>query len=334
MLKFDKLKELLISNNSFLITTHVNPDADAIGSEMALYHVLKELDKNVTVINHSAMPSNLLFLDKENIIKKYNPLSDKTIFETVDVLIALDLNHSSRIVSMTENFVKSHKLKICIDHHQDPENFAEYQFIDDNYTSTGEIIYDFINSTQIVDLNRDISTAIYAAIMTDTGSFRFERTSARTHRFVAGLLEHGADPTNIYYEIYDRGTFNKTKLLGISLNSLKLDKTGQIGHMIITQQDLLNTGAEEPDVDGFVNYCLSIDGVKIGLLFFELEDGIKISVRSRGDIPANKIAGDFNGGGHLNAAGARLYQCQIRRDQKQSVKYSSKLFINTIIFFH
>ncbi|MBK7228058.1 MAG: bifunctional oligoribonuclease/PAP phosphatase NrnA [Ignavibacteriales bacterium] len=307
MIDFEKLKNIILNNSSFLLTTHVNPDADAIGSEIAFYHLLKKLGKKVFIINHSDLPYNMEFFNKENVIQSFDEEIYKSIFNDVDVLVALDFNRADRTVRMENGFRESNKLKICIDHHQDPENFVDHFFIDTDYSATGQIIFDFIKQTKIVDLDIDIADAIYAAIMTDTGSFRFERTTSEVHKIIAELLEIGVHPEHVYDKLYDQSKFSKVKLLGRALNSIQLEADGKIGYMIITQKDFDELNAIESDTENFVNYNLSIENVVVGILFIELKNGFKVSFRSKGSIPVNKLANEFDGGGHINAAGARFF---------------------------
>lgn len=307
MIDFEKLKNIILNNSSFLLTTHVNPDADAIGSEIAFYHLLKKLGKKVFIINHSDLPYNMEFFNKENIIQTFIEDLNKNIFNEVDVLVALDFNRADRTVRMENGFRESNKLKICIDHHQDPENFVDHFFIDTDYSATGQIIFDFIKQTKIVELDLDIADAIYAAIMTDTGSFRFERTTSDVHKIIAELLEIGVNPEQIYDKLYDQSKFSKVRLLGRALNSIQLEADGKIGYMIITQKDFDELNAIESDTENFVNYNLSIENVVVGILFIELKNGFKVSFRSKGSIPVNKLANEFDGGGHINAAGARFF---------------------------
>lgn len=307
MIDFKKLESIIRENDKFLITTHVNPDADAIGSEIVLYLILKKLGKQAHIINHSETPYNLKFLDKDSIIKKFDKNIHSKLFDDVDVLAALDFNRANRMVRMSEDFQNSKKLKICIDHHLDEENFVDHQFIDTNYSATGHIIFDFVRTTGIVNLDYDLAYPIYAAIMTDTGSFRFERTTPELHRIAAELLEVGIIPGEVYDKVYEQSYLSKIKLLGTALESLKLfGERNEIGYMILTQNDFRKCNGLESDTDNFVNFSLAVQNVKIGLLFIELNDGFKVSFRSKGNIPMNKLAGEFNGGGHLNAAGARL----------------------------
>ncbi len=311
-MNFIQLKNIFENNNSFLITTHVNPDADAIGSESAVYYILNKLGKQVFIVNHSALPYNLEFLDIDNKIETYVPEKHDKLFNEVDVLICVDFNRSDRIVKMQQPFLASKKTKICIDHHQEPEDFVDYAFISTDYSATGEIIYDFIKETNIITLDKKEAEVIYAAIMTDTGSFRFERTSPKIHFIAAELLNLGVNPGDIYDKIYDQGKYSRIKLLGSALASMKrCGKNEAICYMVITQKTFEETDAEEFDTDGFVNFALSVEGVKIGMLFIELKEGFKVSFRSKGVIPVNKLAAVFGGGGHINASGARLRDKQM-----------------------
>ncbi len=307
MIDFKKLKNIIDKNNSFILTTHVNPDGDAIGSELALFYVLQKLGKEVKIINHSSTPYNLEFLDKDNVINKYDNNVHNNLFVTADVLVALDFNRSNRMVSIEHAFLNSNKTKICIDHHEDPQDVFDYKFIDIKYCATGHIIYSFIKETKIVKIDKDIADNLYAAIMTDTGSFKFEKTTAEIHKIASDLLEKGVSPTQIYDSIYDQSRFGKVKLLGVALESIQtFGEKKEICYMKLYQEDFKNCKVDESDTDGFVNVSLSIKGMKIGLLFIELQNGFKVSFRSKGDIPVNKLAGEFGGGGHKNAAGTRL----------------------------
>ena len=307
MIDFEKLKSIILNNSSFLITTHVNPDADAIGSEVAFYYLLKKLNKKAFIVNHSLTPYNMEFFNDGNIIQHYNESIHKNIFNEVDVIVALDFNRADRTVRMEKAFRESSKLKICIDHHQDPENFADHLFIDAKSCATGQIIFEFVKSTKIIELDLKIAEAIYAAIMTDTGSFRFERTTSEVHKIVAELLEIGVNPEKVYDQLYDQSKFSKIKLLGRALNSITLDADGKLGYMSITQKDFDELNAIESDTENFVNYNLSIENVILGILFIELKNGFKVSFRSKGEIPVNLLAKEFGGGGHINASGARFF---------------------------
>jgi len=304
---FNLLRTLLEEHTSFLLTTHVNPDADAIGSEIAMYNLLKRLGKEIRIVNTSHTPYYLEFMDSEKVIEYFDDTMHQTLFEEVEVLVALDFNRSQRLVRMEKYFTQSPKVKICIDHHEDPENFVNHFFTNTTFAATGQILYDFINSTGIVEIDLPIANALYAAIMTDTGSFRFDRTTDKVHLIAADLLAKGVKPNEIYVNIYDTSRIGKIKLLGEAIQSLQLyGQNKEIAVMTISQEALQNSGADETDTDGFVNLCLTVDTVKIALKFLELKDGFKVSLRSKGEISVQKIASEFGGGGHRNASGIRV----------------------------
>lgn len=306
-MNYKLLKKIIQENNPFLLTTHVNPDADAIGSEMAFYFLLKKLGKEVHIINTSKTPYYLEFMDAQNVIQYFDEEKHTDIFNQVDVLIALDFNRGQRMVRMENLFRQSTKLKICIDHHEDPENFTDHLFSETSFAATGQIIYNFIKETSLVEIDLAIADPLYAAIMTDTGSFRFDRTTADIHHISADLLSIGVKPNDVYTKIYDTSRIGKIKLLGDAIQSLKLyGNKGNIAVMIITKEAMQRSGAEEADTDGFVNLCLTIDSVQVALKFLELNEGFKVSLRSKGEISVQKIAAEYGGGGHRNASGIRI----------------------------
>lgn len=325
MINYSKLFELLKLHNKFIITCHVNPDADAIGSEIAVAEILKQLGKKFVIINTSSIPYNLEFLNAKNFIKKFDEKKHLKFFKSFDAAIFLDHNDLRRTVRMEKYFREFTGTKICIDHHLQPENFTKYKFLDKTKSSTGEIILDFILSQSEIKLTKKIAQALYAAIMTDTGSFRFPKTTAELHRKVAILLEHGVKPYDVFDKIYAQDKISRNKLLGEALSSLKLSDSGKISYMTITQRDLKKAKADEAEVDGFINFGLSISGVKVALLFFELKDGVKISLRSKGNISVNKLAKQFGGGGHKNAAGIRLYNITLSRILPEILKAAEKI---------
>ncbi len=306
MIDFAKFKNIIDQYNSFVITTHINPDGDALGSQLALGYFLIKLEKEVELINHSQTPGNYKFLDEDNLIKQYNKNLDGIILNS-DVLIAVDFNEITRVKSMVEVFKLSSAYKICIDHHTNPKNFVDEFFCDTGYSATGEIIFELIKSCDENLLDKKIADALYAAIMTDTGSFRFERTSPRVHRIIAELLELGANPNEIFNKIFNELSIAKIKLLGTGISNIETAFNGAIAYMVITQKMLKDAAANEEDVDGFVNFCLSLKSAQIGILFFELKDGVKTSLRSRDTFPVSSLAQKFGGGGHINAAGIRFY---------------------------
>ena len=306
MSEYSFLQKIIDENRSFLLSTHINPDGDAIGSEIAFYVLLKRLGKNVRIVNYSSTPYNLEFLDDGKVIEKFDRNSGNNMFSDFDVFILLDLNRANRISNMEEGLRFFKGLRVCIDHHQDIEEIFDCIIGGPEFSATAEIIYDFIKKTRIVEIDYTIALQLYAGIMTDTGSFRFDRTTPHLHEIAAELISAGVDPTEVYDRIYNQFKFGRVKLLGEALSTVELDSTRQIAYMTVTRDCLDKNNSTEEDIDGFVNYCLTIRNVKIGILFYEMDDGVKVSFRSKGDVPVNKLAGLFDGGGHTNAAGARL----------------------------
>jgi phosphoesterase RecJ-like protein len=306
MIDFKKFKEIVNNNTKFVLTTHINPDGDAIGSQLALAYFLIKLGKEVKLINHSQTPGNLKFLDEGNLIQQYQSISDDVILNT-EVLIAIDFNEIKRVKSMVDIFNQSKAYKICIDHHTNPKNFVDDFFCDTDYSASGEIVYELIKYYDKNLLDKKIADALYAAIMTDTGSFRFERTSPRVHRIIAELIERGTNPTDIFNKIYNELSIAKLKLLGSGISNIETTFDGAIAYMVITQEMMKAADATDDDVDGFVNFCLSLKSAQIGILFFELKDGVKASLRSRDTFAVSQLAQKFGGGGHINAAGIRFY---------------------------
>jgi len=290
----------------FVLTTHVNPDGDAIGSEVALAGWLRSRGKEVRVINVSPLPPFYRFLDPEGSIALYAPLRHDTLIAGADAIVVLDANHPDRLRAMKDPVLASPAIRICIDHHLDPDPFAAHTLVDDGATSTGEILYRLLYAGTAGRPDRAIASALYCAIMTDTGSFRYPRTGPLTHRIAASLIEAGADPAAIYAEVFERYSSARMRLLGEVLAGMEQAYDGRLAHITVTREMLERTRATEEDTDNFTTYPMSVDGVRLGVLFLETGEGLKISFRSRGTIPANALAMEFGGNGHLNAAGARV----------------------------
>jgi phosphoesterase RecJ-like protein len=302
-----QIKLQIQQHQNFVISTHVNPDGDAIGSELAIAKALAQLRKNAIIINHNITPDNYLWMDPENKILHFIPEQHRDHILNADAIFILDANQPDRLRSL-EPFVKQSKaVKIVIDHHLEPHPFGDYYLIDDDATSTGEIIFKLLKEISEVTIDKEIAIALYTAIMTDTGSFRYPRTDADTHTAIAHLIEAGANPTEIFVNVYENWTQGRMRLLGEALDTLKTEYDGKLAYMICTQKMFQTTNTTEVDTDNFTIYPMSIKGVVVGILINELHNGVKISFRSKGNIPINELAKEFNGNGHLNAAGARIF---------------------------
>jgi phosphoesterase RecJ-like protein len=324
MQPLESVARILQQNNSFVLTTHVNPDGDGLGSEVALAEWLAARGKQVHILNHSATPDFYLWLDPHRRITQFNPERDAAALANADVIIVMDANHTDRLRSMEPHVLTSSAIKICIDHHLEPQPFAQHYVIDADATSTGELIYRLLTLLDGGRFSPLIASALYCAIMTDTGSFRFPRVDPDTFRQCAHLIECGADPVAIYHQVYEQWSAGRVQLLGDALASLKTEYSGKLAHITITQQNLAQTETTEVDTDNFTIYPMNVAGVVAGILFLELADGVKMSFRSKGDIPINELAKEFGGNGHKNAAGARLHNVSLEETRRNVVQAAIK----------
>jgi phosphoesterase RecJ-like protein len=326
-ISLEELHKVFLRYKSFVLTTHVNPDGDALGSELAMCHFLRKYQKQVEIINHSATPENYLWLDASHDIGVYDAARDASKLSEADVILIIDANQPERLKSMQDAVKASKAIKVIIDHHLEPDPFAQYCYTDSEATSAGEIIYRIITTYGNDKLDKSIARSLYTAIMTDTGSFRYPRTVSETHRIAADLLDRGADPTEIYSNVYETFSLGRMRLLGEVLDSIKTCYDGKLAYVIAKQAWFKDTDTTEADTDNFTVYPMSVQGVSVGILFNELRDGVKVSFRSKGSIRINELAKEFGGNGHMNAAGARLYNVSLE-DVVARVIASAEKYVN------
>jgi phosphoesterase RecJ-like protein len=290
----------------FFITTHIRPDGDALGSELALGRFLKKLGKQVTIINSDPPPYNLDWLPGADDIELFDgAIQQRQRIDAADVILILDTNALERIGRLSGPVRNSHAVKVLVDHHTMPETWFDVTYARDTASSTGELVYELIAAYDAALVDADIATTLYTAIMTDTGSFRYSSVTPRLHRIVADLLERGdITPAPVHTSVYDTRSMPGLRLLGRALESITLRYNDQVGYMVISQRMMRDTGASSDDTEGLVNYVLSIERVKAAVLFYEIDSGTKMSFRSKADVHVNEWARAFGGGGHRNAAGA------------------------------
>lgn len=321
-----EILDLIKNNDKFVITSHVNPDGDSIGSEIALYKYLLKQGKNARIISYSETPDNYIFLDENKTIEKFDETEHNMSIQEADVIFVLDTNEYSRLRTMEPYIRKSPAKKVCIDHHLGKSNGFDYALIDTESPATGEILFKLFTFDKKQKLGIDIAIPLYAAIMTDTGSFRFPRTDSETHKITAELIEAGADPVEIYSRVYDRAQIGRLKLLSRFLNNIVLLYDGKVVYSNVYLKDLEETGTNIFDTEGFSHYIMSIASVQIGIIFTQSPRGVKISFRSKGEIYANELAKEFGGGGHMNAAGAWIDKGDMEKLAKE-VTLKAKKYI-------
>lgn len=304
------LKELLSKHKNIIITTHVNPDGDAIGSSLALKNFLDKLGHEINVIVPNDYPEFLKWMKNSNSIINFSSSKDlsKKLIADADIIFCLDFNNLSRINDLGDLISNSSSKKILIDHHLDPEDFYDLKIHDVKASATAELIYDLLFELDSSLIDKDISDCIYTGILTDTGSFKFSSTSSKVHRIVADLIDRGVDISSISNKIYDTNSIDKLKLIGYSLSQkLELTCNGNAAYIVLSRQDLLNHNFKKGDTEGLVNFALSISNVNMATLIIETKERIKFSFRSIGTFSVNKFARNhFNGGGHKNASGGSL----------------------------
>ncbi len=304
-----QILDVFRQSSKLLITTHTNPDGDAIGSCLALYNYLLQHNKQVSIVIHSPIPSNLRFLIGIDKFQENNDGLVEQISSVVDTIVVLDLNDISRLKSLRKAIESSNATKIVIDHHLEPKDFANYYLIDTTASSTGEILYKLLRKDPKTKWSKELCDSLYVAIMTDTGNFRFERTDGEVHRIVADLIDFGVDPVHLYNEVYNKLPLKSARLMGLGFSNLESFYNGKLAVMPIRQSDFIKTNTKEEDTEGFVESILTIDGVIVSILILEVPERneVRVSIRSKGDFSARNLALAFGGGGHKNAAGCRFY---------------------------
>lgn len=303
-----QLKSLLSTPQNCVIFPHKNPDGDALGSTLALQHFLTKKGHNSVVISPNEYPNFLCWLPGQENIRCYTKEESSclALIEKADVFFTLDFNALNRIAPLDKAIKNTTRPIVMIDHHQAPQDYAHLQYSDPTIGSTCEMVFKVLSSWDKSCLDKNIGSCIYTGMMTDSGSFRFSSTTATTHKIVAQLLELGVDHSLIHQNIYDSYRFERLQLLGITLKNLvRVEKLAAV-YTSLSQEELNSCDFKKGDSEGFVNYGLSLEGIKLAVIMIEnkQENIIKMSFRSKDDFDVNQFARTyFNGGGHLNAAG-------------------------------
>lgn len=304
-------KTLLNSQEKIIIIPHKNPDGDAIGSTLGLWHYLKAKGKNAHIIAPNDFPDFLKWMPGADQIVNFETEHDRAthLLQEADLIFTLDFNHLGRTGHMEAPLTHSKATFIMIDHHEQPTDYATVTYSVPGMSSTCEMVYRFIDALGDRNLiGSEIANCLYAGIMTDTGSFKFPATTADTHRIVAELIEKGAQNNEVHRLVYDQDTPSRLHLLGCALKNMVILPEYASAYITLSQDELDTHGFKKGDTEGFVNYGLTLKGIIFAVIFIENRDEgiIKISLRSQGDFSVNDFARNhFEGGGHLNAAGGR-----------------------------
>jgi nanoRNase/pAp phosphatase (c-di-AMP/oligoRNAs hydrolase) len=300
------LKKVIDENESFLISSHVRPDADALGSELGMRAILLAMGKTVSIVNASAPPANLQFMNPAGLILKLNDTVTKATIPQHDVVIIVDTSAWQQLGSMADVIQASAAKRVVIDHHVSSDHMNALELKDVESAATGELICEAAEELGVT-LDSDVANWLYAAIATDTGWFRFPSTTARTMRIVAKLMDRGAIPHYVYNLVHEQSSLARVRLGGRVMARTQIDAEGRLAWIYADGRDMAETGAVPSDTEGLVNVCLTVGGAEAAFVAVELQTGqIKFSLRSR--VPHNvaAVAEQFGGGGHKLASGATL----------------------------
>jgi phosphoesterase RecJ-like protein len=295
----------------FIITTHVNPDLDALGSELALDEYLRSLGKDVSILNSDSTPHAFRFADPQRRLQTFSPSRHQGKIQQADVVFVLDasggwdrVGRIGDVLAAAANRPQGGVTVICVDHHPDPVDFAHLAVVNTDAAASAELVFDLITQAGGA-ITSSIARSLYLAILTDTGSFRYPKTSPQTHRIAARLIEGGADPMQLYKQVYERQALSFVRLKGHVLTSLQVEAGGQLVWCALDQATLKAYGVAPADMDGFPGLGMQIGGVRVSVLCVEMpRRRVKISLRSDGSVAINGLAIQLGGGGHPSAAGA------------------------------
>jgi bifunctional oligoribonuclease and PAP phosphatase NrnA len=289
--------KLIKDSNSIAITFHSSPDGDSLGSATALLQGLRALNKHCYILSQESIPEVFKYLtcSEEITGEKYEVEKD------TDLVIVLDCGDFKRINAEIGKENRRYTL-INIDHHLSNELYGDYNFVDTNASAVGEIIYQMLQLLG-VKLNKDIATSLYTSLLTDTGSFRHSNTTSVTHNIAGDIINTGVDFSEIHRTIFDNKRFNKVKFYGKVIDSMTLELNGNAVFMYITKNMVEDLGLESSDTSDVITYGTMIQGAEVVALIKESDEGVKVSLRSKNKIDVRHIAEQFNGGGHIRAAG-------------------------------
>lgn len=297
--------ELVAESNSFVLTSHLRPDCDALGSELGLALALESLGKQVRIINGDGVPPHIAFMDPQHIVEVLGEDVTVDMFPTPDVHIVLDTSAWQQLGEMGDVLRTTTARKVVIDHHVSSDDLGATIFKDTTAESTGRLVLEASEALG-AKLTPEMAKLLFAAIATDTGWFRFNSVTEVTFRAVAKLVEAGASPVELFTTLYEQHSLARLKLHGLVLSHITLHDGGRVASSPVSLRDLAESGAETTDTEDVVNRLLTIAGVDVAALFVELEPRwIKISLRSRGKVDVRQVAEQFGGGGHIAAAGIR-----------------------------
>jgi bifunctional oligoribonuclease and PAP phosphatase NrnA len=306
LIPWPRFAEIVQRHERFLLTCHVRPDCDALGSELAMAAILDHLGKDVLVVNDFALPPNLQFLDPHRRAKQLGREIAARELADRQVLIVLDTTAWSQLGKMADVLRASCAVKVVLDHHVSGDDLGAELFKDIEAEATGRLVADAADALG-VPLTPEIACLLLAALATDTGWFRFSSTGAGTLRLAARLLDAGASPDQLYRQLYEDDTLARLQLIGRTLARARTELDGRLIYTWIERADFDAAGALPTDSEDVINMTLTVGGTEVAVILVEqIGSGFKVSLRSRSDVDCSRLAEQFGGGGHRRAAGAMI----------------------------
>ncbi len=305
-IRWNELNAIIDGHQRFLLTSHVRPDCDALGSELGLAGILEALGKHVTILNADATPPHLAFIDPQHRILSLSEADASIDWDTFDVMVVLDTSAWNQLGAMGNRLRGVTIPIVVIDHHANAEELGTAVFKDATAEATGRLVVDLAHFLK-VPVSKEMATPLFAAMATDTGWFRFPSTSGDSYRAAASLLDAGAEPAAIYRQLYEQDSIARVRLRGIALSRVVTELDGRLAHTHVRLDDFADTGAFPGDTEDFINMALAVAGTEVAVILIERPgEEVKASFRSRSGFDCSRIAAGFGGGGHKAAAGATI----------------------------
>ena len=318
---FTEIDKIIQSSNRIVLSTHEKPDADGLGSAIAFFYYLKTVNKDVRIIQPSKFPKDCEMINPDNIVDTFCK-NDISWIESSDLLILFDVGHYKRSKEVSKIAINNNIDIISIDHHKnDNTDIFKMFMIDINAPATGLLVWRYLKNTNLkTPWDIKISNALYSALMTDTGSFKYNNTTSESHDMASELISFGVRPYDIYVSIYERRSLSQLRLFSYVIDNLKFNLDNRVCYSIIDQQTLKKINSNIEDVDGFTEFLRSIENVEVSFLIIEqLDASYRISFRSKGKYSINDVAAELGGGGHAFAAGSKVLNSNILEIEEKIV---------------
>jgi len=327
---WNKLTKLIEASDKIILSTHVDPDGDGLGSEIAFYLYLKNINKDVTILNISQTPNKYKFLDKNNYIKTFSKSYEDTV-ANADLLIVFDLGDFSRIGEIGEIVKQNNVKSVNLDHHHlRDDSMYELSIVNTKSPSTTYMIWKYFEELGFTGqpLEDEIAIALYSGLVNDTGSFRYSSVTSDSHLMAAHLLQSNINPNDIFSNIYENISLSKIKLKAELIDNIKMHENGQVAYAIITEAMFKKTESNHTASEGFSEFIRGIKGVEIAFCITERDDEYKVSFRSNGKHSINDLAGLFGGGGHYFAAGCKIEKNDVQDSIEKILKECNRKINN------